>query len=185
MTKCRQDKQQGRAGHKRKTKFASLAAFGHIATVLNWSNHRLAGTRKQWRGGSSWDGYFMYHKTYNERLSLTLMTTKLKYTETWSIACFHATYLILLLSCWWGSHTDCRDWCHKNERTVRMGLDGNPQPLTNLARICRMFGFIFHKRVVNKVVTDDSPGRAAAVIGCLTESSDMFGQVNSQSNLEL
>lgn len=38
---------------------------------------------------------------YNQRLSLTLMTTKLKYTETRSMACFYAaaTYLILLLSC--------------------------------------------------------------------------------------
>lgn len=120
-----------------------------------WAPHRGAGViasapgRKK-RGGSSWDGYFMHHNVQWE--AFTDMTAKQKYTETWSVACFHATatYLILPLSRWWELHTDSRGRCQKNERTFRMGLDVNPRPLANLARICRMLGFIFHKRVVNK-----------------------------------
>lgn len=49
----------GASGNKRGTKFASVVAFGRTATLLNWSNAYLAGGRKQRRGGSTSDGYFM------------------------------------------------------------------------------------------------------------------------------
>lgn len=125
--------------------------------------------------------------THSERLSQILMTTKLKYTETWSIACFLAAaiYLILLLSWWREFHTGCHDWCHKNERTFRMGLDIIPDPAPIQRGFAECLDSFFIREQLIKVVTANSPGKAAAVIGCLTEFSDMFGQANSQSKLEL
>lgn len=43
------------------TKSASVLAFGLTTTLLNRSNHRLAGERKQRRGGPASHGYFMYY----------------------------------------------------------------------------------------------------------------------------
>lgn len=147
MTKCRHKKKQEATKERH-----NLHLWRHLGTSpQRWSNHRLAGRGKQRSGGIPADmdiSCTIY--TYNERLSLTLMTTKLKYTETRTITCFHATatYLSRLLSCWWVFHTDRRDWCHENEQTFSNGI--RHPPLANRGRICRTFGFIFNKRVVNK-----------------------------------
>lgn len=148
MTKCRHKK-----NNKRPQKRDIICISGGI-----WALHHSADLITVWQeeesrgvGGIPADmdiSCTIY--TYNERLSLTLMTTKLKYTETRTITCFHATatYLSRLLSCWWVFHTDRRDWCHENEQTFSNGI--RHPPLANRGRICRTFGFIFNKRVVNK-----------------------------------
>lgn len=121
---------------------------------------------------------------YNERLSLTMTQ---KHSETRSIACCHttATYPILLLSRWRGSRTVVTGAVLK--KRTNSGLDVNPEtpsPLPERISQNVLDSFFIRVKLI-KVVTADSPGEQHDVIGCLTESSDMFGQANSQSNLEL